>query len=71
MAEIHLVYAGFEFGGREDCSIFYETPEAYLTEAEAIAREEELKAEFPKSPNNGYTYRISVEIGAKTISAED
>ncbi len=42
--EIHLVYHGTESGTREDCSVFYEKPEAFLSLAGAELRHDELLA---------------------------
>ena len=65
--KIWLVYAGVEEGAREDCSIFYEEPVAFLSEEKAKEYKEkrirELWSEVPNSQRqNIWTHVISVEV---------
>jgi hypothetical protein len=59
--EIYLLYFGRETGSREDCSVFYETPEVWEGKADAKAREKALNA-ANTSNNEFWTHLVPVTV---------
>ena len=54
MQKVYLIYHGKENGEREDCSIFYETPEVYLDKKVAEDRLKEIKKLHKEAIKKGH-----------------